>query len=250
MSRFLVFDSTGKNADDFTIFFQPMLDIGRSNWEIALTELTYTYSMRNVDNVFGNTTFRYSHNSGVTWYTITLPGGIYSISDINNYLHSVMDTNGHSDLVDGVKVYELSLNVNFNTLRVIQTVTGTFRFDFATGNFFKLIGATQGVISSTVEGPGSADINNGTTSFKLNCDIIDNSLFNGAISQALTVFTPDTPPGFVNTFRPSTLIYMPINRSIINSIRFSFTNQIGVPVSFYGEPVTIQMHMKEIGKKQ
>ena len=84
---------------------------------IAVSSVTIYYSWFNIDTKYQNNVFRYSWTSlGVTTtYTITIPNGLYNISDINFYLQWTMINNGHY-LVNnaGENVYYAELVVNAN----------------------------------------------------------------------------------------------------------------------------------------
>ena len=50
-----------------------------------------TYSWNNIRSDYKNNTIKYTNDRGVNWYTITFKDGMYSYSDINDYLHQYME---------------------------------------------------------------------------------------------------------------------------------------------------------------
>ena len=240
------FDSSGKNSDDFTIDFQPIIELD-GKYEMALIELAYVYSMRNIDSSFSNNTFRYSPDNGANYLTVTFPGGVFSVSAMNDYLHQVMKANTHFDegATPDLDVYDLSLTLDNSTGLVVQECKTTYRFDFATGDFNLLIGAAKAVVSTTISGPNTPLINRGIISYRLNCDVID-SVYNGSRSQTFGVFQPNVAPTFATTHQPNVAFYMPINKIKLNKIRFYFTDQEGKPISFFGEKVVIVVDIRKI----
>jgi hypothetical protein len=84
---------------------------------IAVSSITMYYSWFNIDSKYLNNIITYSWTSlGVTTtYTVTIPNGLYNISDINFYLQWVMINNGHYLVnASGENVYYAELIVNAN----------------------------------------------------------------------------------------------------------------------------------------
>jgi hypothetical protein len=84
---------------------------------IAVSSITMYYSWFNIDSKYQNNVITYSWTSaGVTTnYTITIPNGLYNISDINYYIQWTVVNNGHY-LVNsiGENRYYIELIVNPN----------------------------------------------------------------------------------------------------------------------------------------
>lgn len=84
---------------------------------IAVSSITMYYSWFNIDSKYQNNVITYSWTSaGVTTnYTITIPNGLYNISDINYYIQWTLVNNGHY-LVNsiGENRYYIELIVNPN----------------------------------------------------------------------------------------------------------------------------------------
>lgn len=64
------------------------------NNEVALGTANFYYSWDNISVANRNNTYSYRWVNGIT-YSVTMPDGNYSISDINTYLQSVMVANTH-----------------------------------------------------------------------------------------------------------------------------------------------------------
>ena len=66
---------------------------------MGISQITLPYSFINVSSSLGNNTFQYYIPTGSggsqTAYTVTLPNGFYTVSDIQNQLWATMKTNGH-----------------------------------------------------------------------------------------------------------------------------------------------------------
>ena len=79
---------------DFTIKFNPSLKLDpEKKHQLALDRLSMTYSWYNIRSDYGNNKIKYTHD-GSTWQTITFTDGMYSYSDINDYIHQYRDRGG------------------------------------------------------------------------------------------------------------------------------------------------------------
>jgi hypothetical protein len=63
---------------------------------IAVSSVSMYYSWFNIASIYSNNTFTYNWRVGgtTTTYTITIPDGVYQVSDLNSYLQYVMIANG------------------------------------------------------------------------------------------------------------------------------------------------------------
>jgi len=247
MSISLTINSEGQDAADFTIIYSNPIPLPRSRmnryeWRVALTSFKYVYDIDNINPTFNNHTFEYSHNAGVDWNTVTIPAGTYSVSSINDHFKNTMKANGHyTPGVGGADdEFFLFLGVNNATFQVIQEINdAAYRFRFTTGDFYKLIGATAGVISTTTLGPNNPDLNRGVTSYNLNTDIVTNTFFNGSNGTVLHNFLPNDFPGSTIEEKIVNLQFLTVDRSEIRSIRIWFTDQLNRPISFNDNGVTV-----------
>jgi hypothetical protein len=100
MSIFLKLDSNAaptSSTNDFTITYGSGIKLD-GDWEIGLISGYLWYSYYNISSTIGNNIIRYYIGAGLQT-DITLPNGIYSVSDINDYMHSIMVARGHYDAV-------------------------------------------------------------------------------------------------------------------------------------------------------
>ena len=82
----------GKNeAEDFIIKIDPVLKLQNDmTLEIALDKVTMTYSWHNISDQYQNNKKKYSPAGGTSWETVKFIGGMYTYSDLNDYLHQYM----------------------------------------------------------------------------------------------------------------------------------------------------------------
>ena len=83
----------GENRpDDFIIKFNPPLNLNPDmKHRLAIDRLSMTYSWYNIRSDYNNNTIKYTHDRGDNWNTITFKDGMYSYSDINDYIHQYME---------------------------------------------------------------------------------------------------------------------------------------------------------------
>ena len=250
MNLHLSLDSTGKIGEDFVTDFQDPIRF-KEEHEVTLLALYYTYSLRNIDTVYSNNTFRYSHNSGTDWNDVTIPGGIYDVIDVRDYFRTVMKAAGHytAGADPDSDVYYLNFFLNTNTLRVNLEASNNYQFDFTTSDFILIFGGLKQIVTTDTTCPNAPDLNRGVTSLRLNIDIIAGSITNGVSSQCLAIFQPNVPPGSATLFTPNIKYYLPLNTRNIYRIRTYITDQNGRTVSFFGEPTTIALHIRPSGTR-
>ena len=58
--------------------------------ELALDKVTMTYSWHNISDQYQNNEKEYSPAGGNSWETVKFIGGMYTYSDLNDYLHQYM----------------------------------------------------------------------------------------------------------------------------------------------------------------
>ena len=86
-------EKTGENSpDNFITKFNPPLNLNPDmKHSLAIDRLTMTYSWYNIRSSYKNNTIKYTSDRGVNWYTITFKDGMYSYTDINDYLQQYME---------------------------------------------------------------------------------------------------------------------------------------------------------------
>ena len=124
--------------DDFTIKFSPQLHLDPNmRHELAVDKVSMTYSWHNITQEYQNNTIRYSHDAGSSWNTITFPDGMYSYSDLNDFIHNSMDVDGYKS-PDGT--YDINLLFILSTYKVVIELSNNFHLDLTVSNFGDLIG--------------------------------------------------------------------------------------------------------------
>jgi len=213
------------------------------NNSIALDSVTMYYSYTNINSSpLGNNTFSYNWKvaSTVTSFTVTIPDGLYEISDINSYLQYVFIQNGHY-LVDSTSqnVYYAEFLVNPTTYGV-NIITYAVPTSLPSGftapsgfagfpstsyypvitipaNFNNIVGYTAGFTTSSGTNSSSStpQVQPNPTLF-LTCSGISNKY--ASPSTVLYSITPTVALGQVITERPNEKSYAKLVDGTYNQI--------------------------------
>ena len=238
------------NTSDFTTKYSPSIILDSTkHYEAALMSIDLYNSIPNITDE--NNIFSYSPDRGKTWFHISLDTGAYQLSAINDEIQRKMINNGHFDRSNNLPY--ISITANISTLKSIIHITNIeYAIDF---NFSFTIAPVLGFPTDTflrgdsheyTESPNIVDIIK-INSILVNVDIIMGSYVNGLNTSAIYSFYPNVSPGYKIVERPiPSLIYYPVSRTEISSIRCWLTDQNGDPVDLRGERVTLRISIKEI----
>ena len=230
-------------SSDFTTYYIPPLRLDPSiHYEAALLSIDLYYSFPSI--IPENNRLIYSTDLGTTWKAITLDTGSYELTHINDEIQRQMIGNDDYDK-DNKKSY-VNITANVSKLKSIVEITNlNYMVDLDT------LGPTLGFpLHSTPlplgyhESPNVVDIMK-INSILVNVDIISGSYVNSSQSPVIYSFFPNVAPGRKIVERPNpSLIYYPINRFNIDSIRVWLTDQDNKPVDVRGERVTVRIAIR------
>ena len=213
MSLSLIVNSNNVQTDGLNTHFQYKFISGSlnvpENTEMCISNVTIPYSWFNLNlQVYNNTIFSYTFpsSSGQETFSVTIPNGNYSVNDINNYLQTVMITNGQYLVTSaGLYVYYITLAYD-STFYAVQLVTYAVPTSLPTGylnpsgmtfptvastpqlvisssyNFGSIIGFTSGTYPSTVETSNVSTLSNTVpngapvNALIMRCNLIDNNV--------------------------------------------------------------------------
>ena len=148
----------GQNkAEDFIIKFDPVLTLQNDmTHEIALGKVTMTYSWHNISEQYQNNQIKYSPDCGTSWETVTFIDGMYTYSDLNDYLNQYMKKKGHKT-TDAKKddVYYINLTFVLFTYKILIQIDNNYQLDLRNSKFGELIGFTEKIVKKTEYGDGN-----------------------------------------------------------------------------------------------
>ena len=114
-------------AEDFIIKFDPVLKLQNDmTHEIALDKATMTYSWHNISDQYQNNQIKYSPDGGTSWETVKFVDGMYTYSDLNDYLHQYMKKKRHltTDSKTGDK-YHMNRTFVLSTYKILIQIENT-----------------------------------------------------------------------------------------------------------------------------
>lgn len=223
-------------CEDFVIKFTPTIHLdSKFKHEIAVDRISMTYSWHNVTTKYNNNTIKYSHDKGVTWTKVTFPDGMYSYSDLNEFIHHIMKTNKHHRTVNNSDVYDINILFVLSTFKVIIEATNNYRIDIRAGEFANLIGFDKKTVIKTEYGTRLPNITNSIDSLHINIDIISNSIVGGMASNTIYVLPTDTlDRSYPLTKEPRRALFNVVDSSFISQMRIYVTDSIRRPVDLNG----------------
>ena len=131
----------GQNkAEDFIIKFDPMLKLQNNmTHEIALDKATMTYGWHNISDQYQNNEIRYSPDGGTSWKTVKCVDGMYTYSDLNDYLHQYTKNKGHKT-TDAKKddVYNINLTFVLSTYKILIQIDNSYQLDLRNSKFWRV----------------------------------------------------------------------------------------------------------------
>lgn len=240
------------------------------NNSIALESITLYYSYTNINSSpLGNNTFSYTWkvSSTVTSYTVTIPDGLYEISDINSYLQYVFIQNGHY-LVDSDDNYvyyaeflvnATSYGVDIITYQVPTSLpsgytapSGFAGFPSAAyypvitipANFNSIVGYTAGFTTSsgTNSSTTTPQVQPNPTLF-LTCSGISNKYANP--STVLYSITPTVALGEIITERPNEKSYAKLVDGTYNQITIKILGTDLNSITILDPAMTIMLSIRD-----
>jgi len=235
------------NTSDFTTYLSPQIALKQNKkYEAALLSIDLYNSIPNVTEE--NNKFKYSTDNGNTWTIITLNKGSYELQALNDEIQRKMVINRHYD-VDNNEFY-ITISANISELKSIVDITNrSYLVDFTTENS---IGPTLGFKSIIIrygynKSQNIVDITK-FNSVLVNVNFVSGSYVNGWQSPAIYSFNPNrVSPGHKIDERPNpSLIFYPINRASIGSVRVWLTDQNNNPIDLRGETVTVKLYIRQV----
>ena len=209
-------EKTGENRpDNFLIKFNPPLNLNPDmKHSLAIDRLTMTYSWYNIRSSYKNNTIKYTNDRGVNWYTITFKDGMYSYTDINDYLHQYMEQKSHHTTdSQGNKIFHMNISFILSTYRVLITFSDDkFQLDLRETNFGELIGFEKKLITKTEYGTKLPNITNSIDILNINTNAIKDSIVDGVNTNTIAMIPTDNPTrSYPFTFEPRRTLYCPVS---------------------------------------
>lgn len=249
MSAQVILNSAASpNSSDSASGFTNTIPLGLflpGSYEVRLGSYAFWYTTTNISVSQGNNIIGISSDSGSTFTYVTIPDGNYTLASLAAML-STLNAGFLAATPTGSDVGAY-LTGNQSTQKIQWVLTSGYEVDLShsgASTLYLLLGWTlaTAVVTTTSFAPNVANLNNGFTSFNINCSLVsyDNSLTavntNGASSQQ-TLYNDSwvVLPGNLQIITPAAESWVPMQQqqgSKITSIRISITDQNGIPLNF------------------
>jgi len=247
------------------------------NNSIAVNSLTMYYSWTNINSSpLTNNTFSYTWENATntqTTYSITIPDGLYEVSDLNSYLQYKFIANGHY-LVNSSSqnVYYAEFLINPTTYSV-NIVTYPFPTSLPSGytnpasvafpaskfnpvitlpaNFNNILGYTAGYATARNLGVGTTLTYSSSTTPQvqpnpvifLTCSGISNKY--ATPSTILHSTTPTVALGQIIEDKPNEKSYAKLTDGTYNQLTFKFLGSDLTPITILDPAITLMLSIKE-----
>jgi len=234
----LIFSS---DTTDFVTTFSTPLTLQEEH-EIALVNLETYHSFPNVEV---GTSFTYSVDGGTVWKKILVPEGSYELAEIENFIHKELKRRNDWNRTNDVS--HILVTGNLNTLKCELSIRDRrYKVDFReSASVGKIFGFEPEVYDfGTHVGANTANVLS-VNAILVHCDVVGDSYVNGTAQATLYSFFPNVPPGYKIVESPHNLIYLPIKRNVVHSIRLWLTDQADRPLNLRGETVTLRLHVRK-----
>ena len=234
------------NSSDFTTDYPTTIGLNpKKKYEAALLSIDLYNSFPNITEE--NNKFKYSTDGGIIWKLITLSTGSYELAAINDEIQRLMIINDDYD--KETNSFYINISANISTLKsVIEITNEKYQIDFSETNS---IGSTLGFGPIILQHGynESQEIVNimKLNSILVNVDFISGSYVKGSQFPVIYSFFPNVSPGRKIIERPNpSLIFYPVNKSDITSMRLWLTDQNNNPVDVRGETITVRILIREV----
>ena len=125
--------------------FIDKLDLKRGQKTVALSNLSFYYTWKNVKSSFNNNKFKIS---APTWSEeFELPDGSYSVSDIQDYFEYILKK--HSERADNPSI---RMYINRIENRITSKIKSGYYLELLTPETMKLLGSTESKITKDRNG--------------------------------------------------------------------------------------------------
>ena len=176
---------------------------------IALWNLSISYTWKNIKSICNNDKFKIS---APTWNDeFELPGGSYSVSDIQDYFEYILKKHGEDIDKPSVQIY-----VNKIENRVTFKIKNGYSLELLTPETMKLLGSTENKIIKDKNGENVPHLEI-TEVLLVHCDIVNNDYPQD--SRVLYTFVPNKPTGSLSEISPTNHIFLKTFNSEYNEIK-------------------------------
>ena len=247
LSSYSVKDEPSNRPGDFTTRFSRTLDYDHSDgiWYIGFNKIiSMAFTWTNINTGYDNQKIAYSKDGGKTFTDIDFPKGVWSYIDIDNYIkEKTKIVNG-----DGDEEFPITVTFDDSTFRVLVTLNANYQLDLRKSNFAKLIGFDKVILRDERNvSTKIPNISQDTDVLNIHCDLVSDSLVDGRESDIVFSFGVGTlKPSYNFTLEPRRIIFNPINKTRVSSVRIYVTDGLRRPVYLNHANTAFSLILKKV----
>ena len=246
LSSYSVKNTVNNKPENFTTkFTRPIVLDSNSQYVIGLNRIiNMSFTWFNINAGYSNQLIKYSSDNGSTFHDIAFPAGVWDYISINNHIQNetVIKEAGKDDK------YPIKLEFNDSTFRASIKMIQNYQLDLTQSNFNELIGFDK-VILKDEESVGIRvpNLSQDTDMLNVHCDLINESLVDGAESDILFSFSTSVlRPSYSFTLEPLRISYNPVNKKTVSSIRIYITDGKRRQIDLNGADTAFSLSLKRI----
>ena len=226
--------SSSNTPENFTTTLsKPLILPSNKSYEIALHSLNMSYSWYNIEPSRGNNLIKYYN--GIEWKDISFVAGIYSYSDINNYIHDTLLTNGDYSVVLGENTFNINLDFSVSSFLVSISISNDYQLDLVSQAFADLLGFDNGIITALQSSVRLPNITNSLENIYVHTSLVQESIVDGQYSDTIFVFsTANLNRSFAFQKEPTNLLWQPFMGNVVSRVQFYVTDFSGRIINLNG----------------
>lgn len=217
---------TGNNPILQSDFYPPLI-LNNNDYECGILYFSTFNSIPNINDK--NNIFVYGAQK-----EIKVPCGTYDFQDLSEYLKNK------------VEKCDLQIKPNINTLSCSLFCTETIDFQVK-NTIAPLFGFSSVKLEPNKWHESNKSVNILPVSvIRIECDLIQGSYTNGAPTHIIHEFVLNVPPGHQIIEVPKNIVYFPINKKVISTIKVRILDLCGNIVDFRNENIQLCLHLRKI----
>ncbi len=177
------------------------------NPEIGVKNVFLWHTYPNISKKYDNDHFRYT--VGDDWQTVNIPEGMYDIDDLNKVLSN--------------KEIDAMFKVNTATFKCLLELGVGVKFDFSSGELYKILGLEPKIYDSSEEGQKIINITRGVDRILIRCNLVSRP-YQKEYSDVLYDILPIGTPGSAIHENIDAVEYHKCKNSVIREIEIRVTD--------------------------
>ncbi|KAL9979826.1 hypothetical protein ACROYT_G017543 [Oculina patagonica] len=188
---------------------------------------------------YNNNKFKWKKKSDSDWIDVTIPDGMYDYKDLNDAFQTLT---GKTD--DSKDIFELYFYTT--TYRVTILIAKDYELDLREGNFSDLIGFEKKILNDANNvGDHVPNLTRGVDWIYVHCDLVSRAVDNIEDDVLYTLSTSTLQISYPFSKEPRRLLWHPVNKYRINSIRIRISDGLGNDLFLNDQPVALSIFIEE-----